>query len=291
MCESLESDRKTFEDLEFQYFEEESEHHANHEEFKRHEQRLTLEAELAALRIQIGPNEDGDEEQEEQQDPTPPPSPESSSSGRNLVNGGVMSQSLFGSAELLCPKLCNPEDLMSRSVNENMFYNHKIEATTTSTPKRLPLQLFENIGGSCEQISFNLSLQSDRFEVNPLERRVPSQDDIDRSCKVANDAPISTSQGASTKIFDSIKEIERNRKLLLAQQGKSRSLQIRFQVQMIIVAYSPFYRTPGHRARAPEDVRPEEEEPRRGPHPVLALHAAIDGEAAAAAGRNGRQVS
>jgi len=56
--------------------------------------------------------------------------------------------------------------------------------------------------------------------VNPLERRVPSQDDIDRSCKVANDAPISTSQGASTKIFDSIKEIERNRKLLLAQQGR-----------------------------------------------------------------------
>ncbi|KAH8289771.1 hypothetical protein KR054_010780 [Drosophila jambulina] len=232
VCESLESDRKTFEDLEFQYFEEESEHHASHEEFKRHEQRLTLEAELAALRIQIGPGEDGEEEEEEPEperereldpDPTPPPSPETSS-GSNLINGGVMSQSLFGSAELLCPKLRNHEDLMSKSVNENMFYNHKIEATIgstgiTSTPKRVPLQLFENIGGSCEQISFNLSLQSDRFEVNPLERRVPSQDDIDRSCKVANDAPISTSQGASTKIFDSIKEIERNRKLLLAQQG------------------------------------------------------------------------
>ncbi|XP_017030557.1 pleckstrin homology-like domain family B member 1 isoform X2 [Drosophila kikkawai] len=218
VCESLESDRKTFEDLEFQYFEEESEHHASHEEFKRHEQRLTLEAELAALRIQIGAGEDEEEEQEPEHD-TPPPSPETSSSS-NLINGGVMSQSLFGSAELLCPKLRNHEDLMSKSVNENMFYNHKIEATgITSTPKRVPLQLFENIGGSCEQISFNLSLQSDRFEVNPLERRVPSQDDIDRSCKVANDAPISTSQGASTKIFDSIKEIERNRKLLLAQQG------------------------------------------------------------------------
>ncbi|XP_050746339.1 pleckstrin homology-like domain family B member 1 isoform X2 [Drosophila biarmipes] len=207
VCESLESDRKTFEDLEFQYFEEESEHHASHEEFKRQEQRLTLEAELAALRIQIGPDEE---------EPGSPTSP--GSSGSNLVNG-VMSQSLFGSAELLCPKRRNQEDLMSKSINENMFYNHKIEANT-STPKRLPLQLFEDLGGgSCEQISFNLSLQGDRFEVNPLERRVPSQDDIDRSCKVANDAPISTSQGASTKIFDSIKEIERNRKLLLAQQG------------------------------------------------------------------------
>ncbi|KAH8373239.1 hypothetical protein KR009_008037 [Drosophila setifemur] len=207
--ESLDGDKKTFEDLEFQYFEEESEHHAIHEELKREEHRLTLEAELAALRIQIGADVE--------EDPTPPNSP-ASNSASNLVNG-VMSQSLFGSAELLCPKRRNQEDLMSKSVNENMFYNHKIEATT-STPKRLPLQLFEDVnGGSCEQISFNLSLQSDRFEVNPLERRVPSQDDIDRSCKVANDAPISTVQGASTKIFDSIKEIERNRKLLLAQQG------------------------------------------------------------------------
>ncbi|XP_041451599.1 uncharacterized protein LOC111078178 isoform X2 [Drosophila obscura] len=225
VCESLESDRKTFEDLEFQYFEEESEHHASHEELKRHEQRLTLESELAALRIQLGP----DDEEQQPNSPKksgsgPPVSPGSSS---NLVNG-VMSQSLFGSAELLCPKRLHQDDLMSKSVNENMFYNHKIEATT-STPKRLPLQLYEDAvgaasgtgtgSGSCEQISYNLSLQSDRFEVNPLERRVPSQDDIDRICKVANDAPISTSQGASTKIFDSFKEIERNRKLLLAQQG------------------------------------------------------------------------
>ncbi|KAM8720557.1 hypothetical protein ACLKA7_006577 [Drosophila subpalustris] len=233
VCESLDSDRKTFEDLEFQYFEEESEHHACHEELKRQEQRLMLELELASLRIQLGPDEPGEE-------PTPSNSGRSSpvangnsknknnnsnnnsnSSSSNLVNG-VMSQSLFGSAELLCPKRRNDEDLMSKSVNENMFYNNnKIELPhgnqVTSTPKRPQLQVYD--AGSCEQISFNLSLRSDRFEVNPLERRVPSQDDIDRSCKVANDAPISTSQGASTKIFDSIKEIERNRKLLLAQQG------------------------------------------------------------------------
>lgn len=219
VCESLDSDRKTFEDLEFQYFEEESEHHACHEELKRQEQRLMLETELASLRIQLGPDEPSAEE------PTSPTSgratPASNGGSSNLVNG-VMSQSLFGSAELLCPKRHNQEDLMSRSVNENMFHNNKIElphgAQVTSTPKRAPLQIYD--AGSCEQISFNLSLRSDRFEVNPLERRVPSQDDIDRSCKVANDAPISTSQGASTKIFDSIKEIERNRKLLLAQQGK-----------------------------------------------------------------------
>lgn len=220
VCESLDSDRKTFEDLEFQYFEEESEHHAAHEELKRQEQRLLLESELASLRIQLGPEEEatGDESVP----PPAPTSPKPTGSGSNLING-VMSQSLFGSAELLCPKRRNDdEDLMSKSVNENMFYNNnKIELPhgVTSTPKRPPLQIYD--AGSCEQISFNLSLRSDRFEVNPLERRIPSQDDIDRSCKVAKDAPISTIQGASTKIFDSIKEIERNRKLLLTQQGSS----------------------------------------------------------------------
>lgn len=220
VCESLDSDRKTFEDLEFQYFEEESEHHAAHEELKRQEQRLLLESELASLRIQLGPEEEATATGDESAPPAPT-SPKPTGSGSNLING-VMSQSLFGSAELLCPKRRNDdEDLMSKSVNENMFYNNnKIELPhgVTSTPKRPPLQIYD--AGSCEQISFNLSLRSDRFEVNPLERRVPSQDDIDRSCKVAKDAPISTSQGASTKIFDSIKEIERNRKLLLTQQGR-----------------------------------------------------------------------
>jgi len=64
--------------------------------------------------------------------------------------------------------------------------------------------------------------------VNPLEKRVPSQDDIDRICKVTSDAPISTKGAATTKIFDSIKEIERNRQLLLAQQGKFLKFQLSF---------------------------------------------------------------
>lgn len=69
--------------------------------------------------------------------------------------------------------------------------------------------------------NLNLSIESDDFEVNPLEKRVPSQDDIDRICKVATDHKIST-QGASFKVIESIREIERNRQLLLAQQGELR---------------------------------------------------------------------
>lgn len=67
--------------------------------------------------------------------------------------------------------------------------------------------------------NLNLSIESDDFEVNPLEKRVPSQDDIDRICKVTSNAPISTQEGASYKVIESIKEIERNRQLLLTQQG------------------------------------------------------------------------
>lgn len=186
-------------------------------------------------------------------------------------NRDIMSQSLFGSQEILANKqTCN--DLMSKSVNENLFSN-KIEMrsfdevtkaekdseveyaiiaengqrhSTTSdgdckengeqdeepTPdddsgdplQKLKYNLsppFEHKGAqeAKKSANLNLSIESDDFEVNPLEKRVPSQDDIDRISKVTINAPIST-QGASYKVIESIKEIERNRQLLLTQQGK-----------------------------------------------------------------------
>lgn len=70
-----------------------------------------------------------------------------------------------------------------------------------------------------KNVNLNLSIESDDFEVNPLDKRMASQDDIDRISKITLDAPISM-QGASDKVIESIKEIERNRQLLLSQQGK-----------------------------------------------------------------------
>ncbi|XP_061395837.1 dual specificity protein kinase splA-like, partial [Musca vetustissima] len=210
ISESLENDRKTFEDLEFQYLEEESEWHAYHEELK---------AEAKQMAIKLG---EFTNQQQQQFKPF--------DIGEAI---GIMSQSLFGSAEMLCPRR-HTEDVMSRSVNENMFFNNKIELpgtnggvgngmANTSTPKRPQLQIVnidDDESAFSSAVRFNLSLDTDGFEVNPLEKRVPSQDDIDRISKVTSDAPISSNkEGASTKIFDSIKEIERNRQLLLAQQG------------------------------------------------------------------------
>ncbi|XP_055846966.1 pleckstrin homology-like domain family B member 1 isoform X2 [Episyrphus balteatus] len=332
--ESLENDRKTFEDLEFQYLEEESDWQAYREELHMEQKDLssqiddnrikmrqletvgaanrssacseakaikdnllslinelrenkeelrTVEANISditgELNGQSDPSSENDDDDDDEEDDDDDEDDESEMSpADNQQQHGIMSQSLFGSAEILCPKR-HPEDIMSKSVNENMFYNNKIELPSqqhpvTSTPKRkleivdikddlindppaLPprqiprnslqdsspssiedqvvrrlhkeaeddplLKLKYNMNDEQEQqtgerVNFNLSLGSDDFEVNPLERRIPSQDDIDRISKVTSDAPIST-KGASNKIFDSIKEIERNRQLLLAQQG------------------------------------------------------------------------
>lgn len=184
--------------------------------------------------------------------------------GQNEKN--LMSNSLFGSEEILKQKNGN-DSLMSKSMNENMFFNNLETPDFSSTPKkkgsangpqRVIVDISEDIttmmeknheklkiaekeeGKSATQssspalkksqsmdltsspnsskLNLNLSLEGDEFEVNPMIERVPSQDDIDRISKVTSDAPIST-QGASYKLMESIKEIERHRQLLLAQQG------------------------------------------------------------------------
>lgn len=157
-----------------------------------------------------------------------------------------MSQSLFGSHEDLRTK-SKFANAMTQSVNENMFYENKIESRTpysSTAIRELSRHAMNTDDNSITMLKYNLSppfqhtmsttpettdevyrraqlnlsIESDDFEVNPLEKRVPSQDDIDRICKVTFDAPISM-QGASFKVIESIKEIERNRQLLLAQQG------------------------------------------------------------------------
>lgn len=275
--ETLENDKKTFEDLEFQYLEEETDWLACREDFQNQLKQMNTNIEDKQLQLLYLENQGKENATSASTDSEflesnlksvlnsldkyrdelqkldskivelsgKPLSISSSEEELPKVNGGL-SESLFGSTEVLNTRKVET-DIMSRSVNENMFYNN-IEGST-STPKRPALKavaiddeitpevvkrahssdqtdplmkLKYNLESSpqpIEKCKFNLSLGSDDFEVNPLENRVPSQDDIDRICKVAADAPISTNKGASTKIFDSIKEIERNRQLLLAQQG------------------------------------------------------------------------
>lgn len=170
---------------------------------------------------------------------------------------GLMSQSLFG-AEALEP--ANKKfDLMSRSMNENLLTGNlelgqPIEFT--STPKKFnasreisdlvetkadklkladaqPRKKFlfhrsnENVSDPLLKLkynlnpeSLNLSLEDDNFKVDPMEKRTPSQDDLDRISKMTSNSPL-VSLDASDKVRESIREIEKNRQLLLAQQGSN----------------------------------------------------------------------
>lgn len=307
--ESLENDTKTFEDLEFQYLEEETEWLAYREELHHDLKTLTKlinekQKHILSLENQGIDNQntacmdtknieknlwtllnDLEKSREElkeidkqifdisgQQHTQSESDEEFDVPKRNGID--IMSQSMFGSAEILSAKP-KEQDLMSKSMNENHFFNSiempSIKVTPfSSTPKKNQIQPidaskevtkisqtghdqlikaeeaddhietngdsldpltklkynlsppFDHKSSVAEEASrkanLNLSIESDDFEVNPLEKRVPSQDDIDRICKVTLDAPIST-QGASYKVIESIKEIERNRQLLLAQQG------------------------------------------------------------------------
>lgn len=308
VTESLENDTKTFEDLEFQYLEEETEWLAYREELHHDLKMLTKlinekQNHILSLENQGIDNQatacmdtknieknlwtllnDLEKSREElkeidkqvfdisgQQNTQSESDEEFEIPKRNGVD--IMSQSMFGSAEILSAKP-KDVDVMSKSMNEDHFFN-SIEmpsklTTFSSTPKKnqinsinaseevtkisqtghdqlkqaeeadnCPETNYESLDPltklkynlsppfdhksnvsdeASRKANLNLSIESDDFEVNPLERRVPSQDDIDRICKVTLDAPIST-QGASYKVIESIKEIERNRQLLLAQQG------------------------------------------------------------------------
>lgn len=199
---------------------------------------------------------------------------------RSNVISDVMSQSLFGSHEMLSQG-DGKGDMMSKSMNENMLLRNVESGKRlefTSTPIRMgfdmnkeisdllntkghrlkeaektskKLQFFkrsnENVSDPLLRLKYdlntdvppakparhipveskdskaelNLSLEEDNFIVNPTTspKRVASQDDIDRISKITNDSPLVSTQGASDKVKESIKEIEKNRQILLAQQG------------------------------------------------------------------------
>lgn len=300
--ELLENDTKTFEDLEFQYLEEETEWLGYRDELYNEQKMLIKQIDEKKQHIQILEEQGIDnqntacvdtksieknllallnhlEKSREElktidtilfelsgQDFTT----QSDSDDEYLLvkqdQNDIMSQSFSGSQEFLTAKANKQNDLMSKSVNENLFSN-KIETLSFSDDRNYQnivlkkgrdekkssensgriespaaegaifsedtddplLKLKYNLSPPFDRrsntsdspnslLNLNLSIESDNFEVNRLEARVPSQDDIDRICKITTDAPMST-QGASLKVIKSIKEIERNRQLLLAQQG------------------------------------------------------------------------
>ncbi|XP_013101241.1 pleckstrin homology-like domain family B member 1 [Stomoxys calcitrans] len=220
--ESLDNDRKAFEDLEFQYLEGESEWHAQRDELHTEEIKLLKlieETKLGIVSLENQENNSASESQKnlrkrlvsllndlqdcekkfqelEQKLAT---KINVNKSGDSTSSLSIMSQSLFGSTEILCPK-ANHEDMMSKSFNENMIYNNKIEMPKNS----LQIVVTANNNG-----------------------RVVSQEFVGRGSCVS-------SKEASDKIFDSIREIERNRKLLTSKQGQKALEEERRKIEEIL---------------------------------------------------------
>ncbi|XP_063698882.1 pleckstrin homology-like domain family B member 1 [Culicoides brevitarsis] len=325
ISDELENDIKVFEDLEFQYFEEETEWQQQRDEMQKDLQRLRrqvmdkrehikklekqdsdshatacldtkhIETQIFGLLKDLEVNRERlkvlDKEifeisgQELDRDTD---TEEDESDQRRTGVNNVMSQSLFGSQEMLNQGAAAAKnDLMSKSMNENMLLtnletgkrldfsycnpvpkpkrhqtfdmNKEIsdllqtkgdklqEADNGGSPKLVMFQRStENVSDPLLKLKYqlpdsatlprvvhadkkrpksqtqdlNLSLEEDNFTVDPgTPKRIASQDDIDRISKITNDSPLVSSQGASDKVKESIKEIEKNRQLLLAQQG------------------------------------------------------------------------
>ena len=202
--ESLENDKKSFEDLEFQYLEGESDWQAYREDLNLEDHTICKQIKEYQLAIEnlekqelnfnntINPKQrrlsnylislirdlQQCEEQFKVLEKKLNLKINSNSSLSEQEDNRVsphgsqiqITQSLFGSTEILCPKN-HTNDLMSKSVNENMFFNNKIEV--------------------------------DRNSLNAGEKK-----------------GFKNSLGTNNKLHDTIKEIERQRHLLITNKGR-----------------------------------------------------------------------
>ncbi|VEN37008.1 unnamed protein product [Callosobruchus maculatus] len=218
--EQLDNERKTFEDLEFHHLEEEADWLASREEMQR--EIIDLSNRIEHLKVQI-------RELEQQ-----------------MLNASKINSNEFKSIEkhkMECRvrleevrnRMKCIDDELSRFSNEES--EPEISSDTDSDRSReLDNALSKVTDLSCSVIvsyskipddnmsqSFNEKLLQEKSILEcGIERKFPSQDDIDRISKVTSDAPISieVEHGSlGRKTIESLKEIEKNRHLHLCQQG------------------------------------------------------------------------
>lgn len=115
-------------------------------------------------------------------------------------------------------------DTMESSKNHQKF-DDSCYNMTQSYNEKLSMKLVDDVFNMSQ--SFNEKLLHEKSildfnNTNSVGTKCPSQDDIDRISKVTSDAPINIEDGRGSlgrKTIESLKEIERNRQLHLAQQG------------------------------------------------------------------------
>lgn len=121
---------------------------------------------------------------------------------KNQINDRSDSRSSCGSK-----RIDDSLNMMSQSFHEK-----------TSSPKKV-----DDVFNMSQSFNEKLLQEKSILELEgSVGTKCPSQDDIDRISKVTSDAPINIEEGRGSlgrKTIESLKEIERNRHIHLAQQG------------------------------------------------------------------------
>ncbi|KAL3276180.1 hypothetical protein HHI36_020898 [Cryptolaemus montrouzieri] len=219
--EVLDGERKAFEDLEFHHLEEEANWLATREELQR--EVVDLSHRIENLRSHIG------ELEQQSLDAANANNKEYKSLESQKINCLVRLEEIRNRLKDIDGELAEFSDQESehemssdtdsdKSRNGVFTYDSKalkdLSCSIIVSNSTLPAEPGYNMSHS-----FNDKLMQDRMMLEPgIEKRFPSQDDIDRISKVTSDSPIDIGS-LNRKTIESLKEIERNRHLHLCQQG------------------------------------------------------------------------
>lgn len=229
--EQLDNERKSFEDLEFHHLEEEADWLASREELQREildlsqkiENKKMLLLDLEAQKNETLNNTNQESRTLEHQHTTYKRKLEDCRARLALIESELQNYSDRES----------DNEISSDSENERKN-QYKIDNSITKKVHSLSLEKSKSKIQSLKKVddvfnmsqSFNEKLLQEKSILDfdeSVAKKCPSQDDIDRISKVTSNAPINFEEGRGSlgkKTIESLKEIERNRHLHLAQQGK-----------------------------------------------------------------------
>lgn len=230
--EQLENERKAFEDLEFHHLEEEADWLASREELQREILDLSQKIEIKKSLIL-----DLEAQKNETLNNT---TQESRTLERQLVTCMRKLEDCRTRLGLIDSELTTYSDrdsdveFSSDSENERKNTQNNIDSLKRQLHTMSLEKKSKTLSNSPKKVddvfnmsqSFNEKLLQEKSILDfdeSVGKKCPSQDDIDRISKVTSNAPINFEEGRGSlgkKTIESLKEIERNRHLHLAQQGK-----------------------------------------------------------------------
>lgn len=235
--EQLENERKAFEDLEFHHLEEEADWLASREELQREivdlsqriENKKAIILDLEAQKSETLNNTNQESRTLERQLTTYMRKLEDCRTRLALLDSELQTYSDRDSDNEISSDSENERNrnqqnkLDNVNLLKNQVHSLSLEKPKSKSNSYSPKKVDDVYNMSQ---SFNEKLLQEKSILDfdeSVGKKCPSQDDIDRISKVTSSAPINFEEGRGSlgkKTIESLKEIERNRHLHLAQQGR-----------------------------------------------------------------------